>query len=186
MQNLLELNVKTQKDQTTSEKDQLNEIMSLFSEMNIAEFEPFLDENLNSDRHQELYVGKYHSLAVLNLLFHGFKESGDTEIEIEQGGCRGGCFKNCSVINLRGNNSKKNFAFVLEKENGLISNFHPCSLYEGHDKVAQKVDMGLYEITKNKLRTLKGEEPMTPKELERMKWGIDMLYEKYEKDSDSK
>lgn len=185
MDNLLSLKLKTGVSQTQSEKDQIEEIIKLIAEMNLPDFEPLLDENLNKDRHEELYLGKYRSLAILQELFYAFKESGDTEIEVEQGYCRVGCFENCSVVNLVGNKSRKNFAFVLEKENGLISNFHHCSLYENKERVAKKVDLGLYERIKNKQRKINGEPPLTKKELDRMDWGINMLYEKYAQKSES-
>lgn len=179
MENLIDVKLKKDKHQTQAEKIQIEELLELFAEMNIRDFESLLDEDLNSDRHQEIYFGKYRSLAILQELFSAFKETGDTIIKVEQGYCRGECFKNCSVVNLSGNKSEKNFAFVLEKEDGLISNFHHCSLYETKDRIAKKVDMGLYERIKNKQRKMKGESPMTKKELDRMEWGIDMLYKKY-------
>lgn len=179
MNKLIEVKVNTSENPDQASKDQLEEVMNLLKEMNLVEFEPLLDEKLNSDMHQDLYLGKYRSLALLQELFLAYKDSGDTEIELEQGFCRFECHKNCSVVNLRGNNSGKNFAFVLEKEDGVISNFHNCSLYENKDRIAQKVDMGLYERMRNKQRKMKGEPPMTPKELEHMDRGIDMFYEKY-------
>ncbi|TCI84463.1 hypothetical protein [Tenacibaculum sp. M341] len=121
-------------------KNQLEEILALFAEMNVTKIEPIIDENVN-DKDS---LGKYQTLAVLRDLFIDFKNSGDTKVSIEIGKCNSNCYPDCAVFNLTGNTSNKNFAFVLDKENGIIKKLHYCGLFSTKDNIQKKPDVDMY------------------------------------------
>ena len=151
---LLEVQSEVGKD-TTSPSDDFQELVALIEEMNIVEFEPLLDENLNSEL-EDSFLGKYHILAILRDLFMEYKAAGDTRISIEQGTCGHGCDKRCAIINLQGNNSKKNFAFGLDKSDAPIVNFHTCYGFLGKNKSKKLIDEDMMFNSLKKDAELKG------------------------------
>ena len=74
-----------------SEKNQLEEVIALFSEMNVTEIEPLLDEKINGDKVDQNNLSKYQVLAIIRDIFLDYKKSGDTSILIEIGKCKGNC-----------------------------------------------------------------------------------------------
>lgn len=141
-------------DQTTQDKDQLDEILALISEMNITDFEPHLDEDLNPADDKE---GKYRTLAILRDLFEAFVSSGDSSVNVEQGSCANNCFKDCKVVNLQGNHSRKNFAFNLEKTEGTITQFHPCYGFKDKNNQPKLIDGDMMMDAFRKRASMKGE-----------------------------
>ncbi len=140
---------------TKSPEDQehLSLIMSLISEMNLVDFEPMLDEGLNS----ESSLNKYQTLAILRDLFIQFKEGGDTQILVELGTCGYyDCKRKTTIINLQGNNTGKNFAFALDKTETSIINFHTCYAFVDRNQAPKHVDGDMMMTAIKKKNEFKG------------------------------
>ena len=88
--------------------------------MDVVELEQYLDGEVKVQK-----LGKCFLHTTLRDIFLRYKETGNIHIIVEQGRCRSGCYKKTSnVINIRGNSSDENFAFVMENENGKIALIH--------------------------------------------------------------
>lgn len=158
-----------------SEKNQLDEVIALFSEMNVTEIEPLLDEKINGDKVDQNNLSKYQVLAIIRDIFLDYKKSGDTSILIEIGKCKGNCYPG-SVFNLQGNNSKKNFSFIINKNNGLIKEIHYCSLFSTNDNQQRKPDTQMYINTLKKQAEFQGE-PTDRYDKENYKEAIESAFE---------
>ncbi|WP_442267491.1 hypothetical protein ACSIGC_07395 [Tenacibaculum sp. ZS6-P6] len=143
-----------------SHQNQLEEILNLFKEMNASIIEPHIDEDLNEDYKNEdgEKLGKYAALAILRDLFLDFKKSNDTAINLEVGKCKTNCYPDCCVFNLSGNISKKNFAFVLDKQDGIIKTLHYCGMFSTKDNVRRIVDVDMYLNASKKEAELRGKD----------------------------
>lgn len=142
-----------------SSKNQLDEIFTLFSEMNVAGIEPLLEEKLNEDdkkpSEHDKNLNKYQVLTIIRDIFLEYKKSGDTSVIIETGKCGSNCYPG-SVFNLQGNISKKNFSFIINKTNGLIKEVHYCSLFSTNDNKRRKPDLEMYINTLKKQSEFEG------------------------------
>lgn len=139
------------------EKENCQELIALIEEMNIIDFEPLLDEDLNSELGKK-FPGKYTILAILRDLFIEFKNSGDTKLSIEAGTCGHNCDTNCQIINLQGNNSGKNFAFGLDKSDSKIVNFHTCYGFADKNKTPKYIDGDMMMHSFRKDAEMKGKD----------------------------
>ncbi len=142
---------------TEKEGEDIQELISLIEEMNIVDFEPMLDENLNSEI-SESFPGKYQILAILRDLFEEYKAGGDSELQIELGTCGHNCDRKCPVINLRGNNSGKNFAFGLDKMDSNVVNFHTCYGFVDNNKSPKFIDGDMMINSLKKGAEMKGQD----------------------------
>ena len=147
---ILEVLLKDSKAESQEDKNQLEEILQLISEMNIVELEPHIDEDVNQKKEDVEQSGKYEILTVLRDLFVDFKNSGDTSVNLEMGSCYSECYENCNVINLCGSHSGKNFAFVIDKNDDKIMQFHTCPFFIDSNKEFKKIDKNfLFNARKN-------------------------------------
>ncbi len=175
----LEINTQENRNQTQENKNQLKEILELISEMNLIKLEPHIDPQVNKKLLKEKQPSKYQLLAVLRDLFLEFKASGDTSIKIEQGKCYSGCYgDDCSVINLSGNNSGHNFAFVIEKSNDSMT-FHTCPFFMDDQKEFKKINTDFLYNVRKKIGLMNGEEEELYDKYykERMISEIDLVYQ---------
>ena len=105
--------------ETNSNLEQLLDLMKTF---NIVEIEPLLSEDVSL-----MEYNKYDILAVFRDVFQVFKEAGDTQLSIREGGCGSTCELNgCPVYHLYGNKSRSTFAFVVRLDGEQIVCIHPC------------------------------------------------------------
>ena len=142
---------------TDEENENFLEIMELISEMNVVGFEQKLDEDLNS-KLSDLTPGKYQILAILRDLFIEYKSGGDTQLLVETGTCGHSCDRKCPVINLQGNNSGKNFAFGIDKEDSNVINFHTCYGFVNKNKSPKYIDGEMMMNSFRKAAEMKGKD----------------------------
>ena len=140
-----------------NKNENLQELVSLIEEMNIVDFEPLLDEDLNHEL-DESFPEKYHILAILRDLFIEHKTNGDTRLLIETGTCGHDCDRKCPVINLQGNSSDKNFAFGLDKTDSNIVNFHTCFGFVDKNNSPKFIDGDMMINSFRKAAEIKGED----------------------------
>ena len=153
IKDLIKMEILLKKDIRISnqyEKDQIDFLYKLISEMNIIDIEPILKENLNSNT-----KGKYQFLAILRDIFDDYKKADDTKLDLEIGKCKSNCFKNSVVFNVSGNKTKRNFAFVVEKSNDCIDGMHICMDYLTKSDTEKKIDLKLLINSVKKLNKLR-------------------------------
>ena len=133
---------------------EVKNILNTIIEMDVVELEKHLDEEVKVQKH-----GKYFLLATLRDIFLRYKETGNSHIIVEQGRCRSGCYKKPSnIINIRGNSSDENFAFVIEKENGKIALIHFCPNFVNMHNINIPASFELRNIAYRKESEMLGED----------------------------
>ncbi|MDF1699118.1 MAG: hypothetical protein P1U56_24910 [Saprospiraceae bacterium] len=143
---------------TTTEEitTEIQNILNAFQTMDVRELEPLLDEELEVGSEK---LDKYYFLAVLRDVFIKYKEYGDTQLKVEEGNCGGGCSKTAvKVVNIRGVQSNKNFAFVIEKEQDSISGIHFCPAFIHFDKTRAFACPALTNIAYKKRDEMSGKD----------------------------
>lgn len=125
----LKLNYANQVSENQFVKDELDMVFNSIKSMELEELYRLLDEEMKSNE-----LGKYYLFAILRDIFQQFNNAGDTELEVEFGGCKMACYESsCKVINIIGNNSEKNFSFVIEKDGSRISGIHSCLFFQNSE-----------------------------------------------------
>ncbi len=143
---MIEIVIDKETGESINKNDELKEILGLISEMNVQDLEPLIDEDANIN----LKNKKYHVLAKLRDIFQNYRLSGDTKLMVEIGSCLDkNCGLNCPIINMKGNVSNKNFAFKINKEEGVIKDIHSCFLFIDNNGSHVPTDGDLMMISLN-------------------------------------
>ena len=94
-------------------------------------FEPYIEENSVFENKD-----KYHFLASLKVLYESFKKDKSTGVKVvvNDGICKGCKYgKSVKIFSVNGSDSIKyndRFAYVIEKDNGILKDIFRCNLFD--------------------------------------------------------
>lgn len=109
---------------TSFMKNNYNQIVDAFKNMDIPMLHLILDEKINYND-----LSKSEFLYLLNEVFEQMQKDGDTFLETHKGYCSN-CFMGRQGITFIGNKSRNYFDIAFEKNRqGLVRNMRQCELF---------------------------------------------------------